>query len=85
MVIKRILVGVDGSAEAATATEKAADLAKALGARLKIGHVVPRRPPPGPETYLAPVERRDLVERHYVAALLHQIELQCARDGLIVD
>lgn len=85
MVMKRILVGVDGSPEATAAVEKAAALAKALGARLKIAYVVPRRPPPGPEAYVAPGDRRDLLERHYVAALLHQVELDCARDGLVVD
>jgi nucleotide-binding universal stress UspA family protein len=83
--MKRILVGVDGSPEAAAAAEKAADLAKAVGAQLQIAYVVPRRPPPGPEAYLAPTDRHDLVERHYAAALLHDVELRCAREGLVVD
>ena len=83
--MKRILVGVDGSPEAATAAEKAADLAKAVGAQLQIAYVVPRRPPPGPEAYLAATDRHDLVERHYAAALLHDVELRCAREGLVVD
>ncbi len=85
MIMKRILVGIDGSPEAAAAAEKAADLAKAVGAQLRIAYVVPRHPPPGPDAYLAPAERRDLVEHHYAAALLHQVELRCARDGLVLD
>jgi nucleotide-binding universal stress UspA family protein len=85
MVMKRILVGVDGSPEAAAAAEKAADLAKLVGARLQIAYVVPRRPPPGPEAYAPPGDRRDLVERHYAAALLHDAELRCARPGLVLD
>jgi nucleotide-binding universal stress UspA family protein len=85
MAMKRILVGVDGSPEAAAAAQKAADLAKAVRAQLTIAHVVPRRPPPGPEAYVAPRDRGDLVERHHVAALLYQAEQDCARDGLVLD
>ena len=46
--MKRILVGVDGSPEAAVAAEKAADLAQATGAKLQLVYVVPSRPPRGP-------------------------------------
>ena len=42
--MKRILVGVDGSPEAALAAEKAADLAQATGAKLQLVYVVPSDP-----------------------------------------
>src|SRR5229473_5780480 len=80
--MKRILVGVDGSAEAANAAEKAADLAKATGADLTIAYVVPPRPPPGPEAY---VPKGDLVERGYAAALLRELELRSRREGVTVE
>lgn len=83
--MKRILVGVDGSPEAAVAAEKAADLAQATGAKLQLVYVVPPHPPPGPAEYAAENERWDLVERNYAAALLRQLEIQCRREGVEID
>lgn len=83
--MKRFLVGVDGSPEAEAAAQKAADLAKAVGANLQLLYVVPPRPPPGPAEYVAASDRGDMVERTYAAALLRQLELRCRRDGVVVD
>ena len=84
--MKRILAGIDGSAEAAAAAEKAADLAQAVGADLLLVYVVPPRPPPGPETYVqSDEERRELIDHGYAAALLREQELRCRRNGLAID
>jgi len=83
--MKRFLVGVDGSDEAGAAADKAADLAKATGASLRLVYIVPPNPPPGPGDYMTKWERRDLVEHTYAAALLRQLELRCRRDGVDID
>ena len=83
--MKRILVGIDGSPEAAAAADKAADLAQATGASLQIMYVVPRHLPRGPGAYASDVARRDLVERDYVPGLLHELERRCRRKGVIID
>jgi len=83
--MKRILVGIDGSPEAAVAADKAADLAAATGASLQLMYVVPPHLPPGPAAYVSDTERRDLVERDYVPALLHELDLRCRRPGVAVD
>jgi len=83
--MKRILVGIDGSREAEAAADKAADLAQATRASLQILYVVPRHVPPGPGAYASDFERRDLVERDYVPALLHRLEQRCRRKGVIID
>lgn len=77
--MKRILVGVDGSAEARNAAHKAAELARALGAQLLIAHVVAPRPPTlTGEDYGSRVgEKWDLAERDYAAALLREMEQVC--------
>ena len=80
-----ILAGIDGSPEAETAADQAADLAHSMGANLKIVYVVPPNPPPGPAAYMPENERGELVERDFVAALLRQVELRCAREGVTVD
>ncbi|HUJ26631.1 MAG TPA: universal stress protein [Myxococcales bacterium] len=80
--MKRILVGVDGSPESETAAQKAVELAKALGAQLTIAYVVSPRPPSVAETYAAEVQRADVLERDYVAALLFQAELRCRNQGV---
>src|ERR1700720_1247995 len=64
-IMKRILVGVDGSQEAAAAAEKAADLAQATGAKLQLVYVVPSRPPRGPAEFVVESQRWELVERNY--------------------
>src|SRR5437588_109587 len=83
--MKRILVGVDASPEAAAAADKAADLAQVTGASLQIMYVVPRHLPRGPGAYASDVARRDLVERDYVPGLLHELERRCRRKGVIID
>jgi nucleotide-binding universal stress UspA family protein len=84
--MKRILAGIDGSSEATHAAQQAADLARATGAQLALVYVVPRRPPPGPETYVTnDEERREVIEHGYAAALLRDHELLCRRDGLSID
>jgi len=83
--MKRILVGIDGSPEAALAADKAADLAVATGASLQLMYVVPPRLPPGPAAYLSEVERRDLIEQDYVPGLLRTLEIRCRRPGLAVE
>src|SRR5438477_2226832 len=83
--MKRILVGINGSPEAAAAADKAADLAQATGASLQIMYVVPRHLPRGPGAYASDVARRDLVERDYVPGLLHELERRCRRKGVIID
>jgi nucleotide-binding universal stress UspA family protein len=83
--MKRILVGIDGSLEAAAAADKAADLAAATGASLKLVYVVPPHVPPGPGAYLSGLERRDVVEGDYVPALLRELEMRCRRPGVVID
>jgi len=83
--MKRILVGVDGSPEAAAAADKAADLAAATGAGLQLTYVVPPHLPPGPAAYVSEIERRDLIERDYVPALLRDLEVRCRRPGVTIE
>jgi nucleotide-binding universal stress UspA family protein len=72
--MKKILVGVDGSAESRAAAHKAAELARALGGRLVIAYVVAPFPPVSPVNY---VEGWDLAERNYATALLRELEETC--------
>src|SRR5437868_1809238 len=83
--MKRILAGVDGSAESIRAAEKAADLALATGARLDLLYVVPSRLPPGPADYATGWDRSDHVERDYAAAMLREAELRCRRSGVVIE
>jgi nucleotide-binding universal stress UspA family protein len=84
--VKRILVGVDGSDEAAAAVDKAAELARAVGADVTLAYVVPRHPPPGPDAY-APEEevREEKLEHSYAPAMLRQMEQRCSASGVPVD
>jgi len=76
---KRIVVGIDGSEESAAALRKAADLAEAIHAELQIVCIVPRNPPPGPDS---DAERRQLVEHRNAAEILAHAERSCRRPGL---
>jgi len=84
--VKRILVGVDGSGEAAAAVDKAAELAGAAGAQVLLAYVVPRHPPPGPDAY-APEEqiREEKLEHSYAAAMLREMEMRCIARHVPVD
>ena len=84
--VKRILVGVDGSGEAAAAVDKAAELAGAAGAQVLLAYVVPRHPPPGPDAY-APEEeiREEKLEHSYAAAMLREMEMRCIAKHVPVD
>jgi nucleotide-binding universal stress UspA family protein len=77
--MKKILVGVDGSAESRAAVDKAAQLSRALGARLLIAYVVTPFPTLSPSEFGGAVENWDLAERNYAAALLRETEGTCRR------
>ena len=83
--MKKILVGVDGSQEAGAAARKAAELAKALGARLTLVYVAPQHPTHSAETSAAELQHADVVERSYVPALLLQAEEECRTPGVTAD
>lgn len=80
--MKRILVGVDGSAESRSAAHKAAELSRALGAQLLIAHVVAPQPPTlVANDYGGAAEKWDLAERDYAAALLREMEQMCRSEA----
>jgi nucleotide-binding universal stress UspA family protein len=83
--VKRILVGVDGSGEAAAAVDKAAELARAAGADVLLAYVVPRHPPPGPDAYAPEQVREDKLEHSYAAAMLREMEMRCTARNVPVD
>ena len=85
VVVKRILVGVDGSDESAAAVDKAIEIARAVGANVLLSYIVPRHPPAGPGRYAAELVRDDKLELSYAAALLRQMEMRCTRAGVAVD
>ena len=74
MAMKKILIGVDGSEESRAALAFAANLARPAGASLLLAYVVePRsadRELPG---------EWDVPERSYAAALLSELERECAQ------
>jgi nucleotide-binding universal stress UspA family protein len=78
--MKTLLVGVDGSPESRAAAQKAAELARALGAQLLIAYVIAPFPPVSPSEFGGVVENWDLAERNYAAALLREIETACRRE-----
>ena len=57
-VVKKVLVGVDGSKESRIAADRAAELARALDAELTVACVVPA-PSPGPFESRETVRRRE--------------------------
>ena len=83
--MKRILVGVDGSPEAAAAVDKASEIARAIKADVLLAYVVPHHPPPGPETYAPELVRDDKLEHGYAAAVLRDCETRCTTAGVAVD
>ena len=83
--MKKFLVGVDGSPEAGAAVRKAAELAKAFGARLTLVYVAPPNPTYAADTWAAELKRADVIEHGYVPALLLQAELECRPSGVVAD
>ena len=83
--MKRFLVGIDGSPEAAVAVKTAAGLAKALAAKLLLVFVAPRHMPRVTGSFEAEEGAGDLVEHDYVPALLFQAELECRHAGVEAD
>lgn len=83
--MKRLLVGIDGSPEAAAAVQTAAGLAKALAAKLLLVFVAPRHMPRVTGSFEAEAGGADLVEHDYVPALLFQAELACRHAGVEAD
>jgi len=83
--MKKVLVGVDGSLEAEAAARKAAELAKAMGARLTLVYVAPSHPTHAEKAYAAEMGRADVIEQGYVPALLFQAELGCRNAGVVAD
>jgi nucleotide-binding universal stress UspA family protein len=78
--MKKILVGVDGSAESRAAAHKAAELSQALGAELLIAYAVAQRSPLSADDSGTIFEKWDLAERDYAAALLREVEGICRRE-----
>ena len=81
--MKKILVGVDGSLEAGAAAQKAAELAKALGAKLTLVYVAPPTPTFATASWAADLKGADVIEHSYVPALLLQAELECRKSGVV--
>lgn len=83
--MKRFLVGVDGSPEAAEAVRNAAVLAKACAANLMLVYVAPPHLPQAAEAWQAELGHGDMVEHDYVPALLFQAERECRNAGVEAD
>ncbi|HWE25144.1 MAG TPA: universal stress protein [Myxococcales bacterium] len=83
--MKRILVGVDGSAEAVAAVDKAIEIASAMGANVLLAYIVPHHVPPGPEAYAPELVRADKLEHGYAAAVLRDLEMRCTSRSVAVD
>ena len=79
--MKRIVVGVDGSAESKQAAEFASTLAGPLGAELLLVFVALRPVPFGPEPYALGLAEWELTEREYANALLREMAARCSRGG----
>jgi nucleotide-binding universal stress UspA family protein len=80
-VMKRLMVGIDGSPESAAATRKAMELAKAFGARLMLVHVSSPRSSDA-AAYESAADGSDLMEHDYTAALLSQGFRDCRDAGV---
>lgn len=83
--MKRILVGVDGSAESKQAAELAARLAAAFHATVTLAHVVPTRVPLGPERHGVCLGDLDENQRAYGNALLRELAARCADAGARIE
>ena len=82
-VVKKVLVGVDGSKESRIAADRAAELARALDAELTVACVVPA-PSPGPFESRETV-RWETIERLQARELLHELSSRYLREGIRVD
>ena len=80
MLIKKILVGVDGSTESREAITFAAKIAKAANASMLLVYVVEPR---DAARQLPP--ELDIPEHSYAAALLRDLEGECLRRGVPVE
>jgi nucleotide-binding universal stress UspA family protein len=81
--VKKILVGVDGSAESRTAADRAAELARAINAELVLAYVVTLPVSFGPE--LIAFQDWDLAEREHARKLLESLSTRCRTRGITVD
>jgi nucleotide-binding universal stress UspA family protein len=82
-VVKKVLVGVDGSDESQFAADRAAEIARAMGAELTVACVVAA-------PSLAPFESQEVVRRETVARLearelLRRLSSRYLREGTKVD
>jgi nucleotide-binding universal stress UspA family protein len=80
--VKKILVGVDGSAESSTAADLAADLARAIGADLVLAYVVTL-----PVSFAEPIpfEAWDLAERAHARQFLENLRTRFTTRAIIID
>jgi nucleotide-binding universal stress UspA family protein len=82
-VVKKILVGIDGSPESRKAAERAADLAAVAGWQVVLAYVIslPLHLAPEP-SYL---EQWDVAERDYAGKLLEDIAAPYRKRGITVE
>jgi nucleotide-binding universal stress UspA family protein len=80
--VKKILVGVDGSAESSTAADLAAELAQAIGAELVLAYVVTV-----PVSFAEPIpfEGWDLAERAHARQFLESLRTRFTTRAITID